>query len=355
MKNYIKSAVLSKLGEPLIILDDIVCDKLHKGQVLVKIKYAGVCHSQLMEAQGNRGEDKYLPHMLGHEGVGQVMAVGPGVTKFIEGDIVVLGWVVGEGLEGGPKKYFSKSVGTINAGPVTAFSNFAVISENRLYKKPISTPDYLAVLFGCALPTGVGLVMNDMKPSHSATIAILGLGGIGLSALMACLMYKPRNLIAIDIEENKLELALKLGATTVINSSKENVVETVSKITNGKGVDYCVEAAGKVRTIELGFACIRRNGGELIFASHPKTGDTLKIDPFELISGKIIRGTWGGASKPDRDIEIMDDMYNRGLLKLEELISHSYALDDINQAFNDLSQRKVARALIDIDGLGAVV
>lgn len=355
MSKYIKSAILTHVGKPLKIIRDIVYENLNEGQLLVKIKYAGLCHSQLMEVKGHRGEDKYLPHMLGHEGVGKVVAVGPGVTKFVKGDDVVLGWLVGDGLEGGPKVYSSETMGTINAGAVTAFSDFAVISENRLYKKPATTPDHLSVLYGCALPTGVGLVVNDMKPTASATIAVIGLGGIGLSALMACQEYGPKQLIAIDVEESKLELARTLGAHTAINSLKEDVAKKILSLTEGKGVDYCVESAGLVSTIELGFSLIRRNGGELIFASHPKAGDVIQIDPFELISGKSIRGSWGGSSKPDRDIEIMGNMYERGVLKLEELISHSYALDDINVALNDLDQRKIVRALIDIDSSGTFV
>tara|TARA_B110000977_G_scaffold118798_1_gene153260 strand:+ start:96 stop:1175 length:1080 start_codon:yes stop_codon:yes gene_type:complete len=352
MSKYIKSAILTHVGKPLKIIKDIVHENLNEGQLLVKIKYAGLCHSQLMEVKGHRGEDKYLPHMLGHEGVGTVVAVGPGVTKFVKGDDVVLGWIVGDGLDGGPKVYSSETMGTINAGAVTAFSDFAVISENRLYKKPSTTPDHLAVLYGCALPTGVGLVVNDMKPIANATIAVVGLGGIGLSALMACQEYRPKQLIGIDVENSKLELARTLGAHTSINSMNEDVAEKVLSLTEGKGVDYCIEAAGLVSTIELGFSLIRRNGGELIFASHPKAGDVIQIDPFELISGKSIRGSWGGSSKPDHDIEIMGNMYERGVLKLEELISHSYRLDDINLALNDLDQRKIVRALIDIDSSG---
>lgn len=349
MKTFIKSAVLNKIGSPLLIVKDIQHEPLKEGQLLIKIKYAGLCHSQLMEVKGHRGEDKYLPHMLGHEGVGIVVQIGPGVKKFKVGDDVVLGWIVGDGLDGGPSKYSSATLGTINAGAVTAFSDFAVISENRLYKKPANTPDHLAVLYGCALPTGVGLVINDMQPVAGASIAVLGLGGIGLSALMACQEYKPSNLIAIDVEENKLNLARKLGATATVNADRENIFERISSLTDGVGCDYCVEAAGQVSTIELGFSLIRRNGGELIFASHPKAGDKIKIDPFELICGKTIRGSWGGASTPDRDIEIMGNMYERGILKLEKLISHRYSLDDINIALKDLDNRKIVRALIDIE------
>jgi S-(hydroxymethyl)glutathione dehydrogenase/alcohol dehydrogenase len=188
-----------------------------------------------------------------------------------------------------------------------------------------------------------------MKPPSGASIAVLGLGGIGLSALMACQRYNPRQLIAIDVEEDKLQLARSLGASVTLNADDENIVDKVLSLTQDVGLDFCIEAAGLVSTIELGFSLIRRNGCEIIFASHPKAGDKIKIDPFDLICGKSIRGSWGGASKPDRDIEIMGNMYERGILKLEKLISNRYSLDEVNVALDDLESRKIVRALIDIE------
>jgi S-(hydroxymethyl)glutathione dehydrogenase/alcohol dehydrogenase len=120
-------------------------------------------------------------------------------------------------------------------------------------------------------------------------------------------------------------------------------------MTGGKGVDYVVEAAGLVKTIELGFRLIKRGGGELIFASHPAAGEHISIDPFELICGKSIRGTWGGGSKPDRDIPLLDQMYAQGKLKLEPLLSHTYPLDEINTALDDLENRRIVRALLVIE------
>lgn len=347
--NFIKAAILHKLNTPLKIIEDVEIPALKEGQLLVKIKYAGLCHSQLMEAKGLRGEDKYLPHMLGHEGVGEIIDIGPKSKKFVVGDQVVLGWVKGLGLEGGPTKYKSQSLGTVNAGAVTTFSNYAVISENRLYKKPKGTPEKLAVLYGCALPTGVGLVLNDLKPKKDACIVVLGLGGIGLSALMACKKFLPKTLIAIDTEPAKLELAKELGATHTINIKDENLKDIILSLTNNNGSDYCIEAAGLVSTIETGFALIRRNGGELIFASHPKAGDMISLDPFELICGKSIRGTWGGSSQPDHDIEILGEMYRNGQLQLEKMLSHEYNLDNINKAMDDLQNKKIVRALITME------
>ena len=343
-----KAAVLVETGKPLRFLDDIKAPALQKGQVLVKLKFAGLCHSQLMEAQGARGKDNYLPHFLGHEGSGIVVSTGDGVTKVKATDEVVVGWIRGDGLEGGPKTYDSASVGKINAGAVTTFSQFTVVSENRVYLKPKSTPFDLAVLYGCALPTGAGLVMNEMRPCENASIAVIGIGGIGLSALIALKQFNPKHLIAIDSEDHKLSLAKELGATTVINMADKDIKEKLYAKVGPEGFDYAVEAAGKTSTIEFGFEIVKRNGGQLIFASHPPTGEKIRIDPFELICGKSIRGSWGGASKPDQDIALLGQIYETGRLPLESLLSHQYNLEDINEAMSALENRSIVRALINL-------
>ena len=343
-----KGAVLVETGKDIQIIDGIKVPELKRGQVLVKIRYAGLCHSQLMEVRGKRGEDAYLPHFLGHEGVGTVVRTGPEVSKVKEDDDVILGWIKGEGIEAGGCVYEGPEGQTINSGGVTAFSEYAVVSENRLVHTPANTPDDLAVLYGCALPTGAGLVFNELKPRKKASIAVVGLGGIGISALMATKDFSPALLIAIDIEDDKLALAKDMGATHTIKANDPDLHQKVKDLTDGNGVDYAIEAAGLSKTIELGFDLIKRGGGELIFASHPKAGDKISIDPFELICGKSIRGTWGGGSRPDRDIPLLDAMYGEGRLKLEPLLSHRYAFEDINQALRDLEERKIVRALLEI-------
>ena len=314
---------------------------------MVKIRYAGLCQSQLMEISGQRGEDPYLPHFLGHEGAGEVVQVGEGVSKVRSGDKVVLGWIKGKGLEGGASVYRSADGISINAGPVTTFSEYAVVSENRLVPRPPNTPEDLSVLYGCALPTGAGLVLNQLKPAPNANIAIVGLGGIGLSALMACKIFKPKNLVAIDLKEEKLTLAKNLGANHTFKADDGELARKVSDLVNKEGMDYVVEAAGLTKTIELGFSLIKRGGGELIFASHPKMGEKIKIDPYELICGKSIRGTWGGGSLPDRDIPLLDRLYGEGKLKLELLLNTRYHLKEINQAFEHLKSCTAGRILLE--------
>jgi len=345
---HIKAAVLTSVGEPLEIIDNIEVPELKPGHVLVEILFAGLCHSQLMEVRGKRGYDAWVPHMLGHEGTGVVIKTGKGVSKVKVGERVVLGWIKGQGMDPGGVLYRTTDGKVINAGGVTTFSDYTVVSENRLVSIPDGTPDDLGVLYGCALPTGAGIVMNDIKPEKGSRIAVLGLGGIGISALMVARLYNPSLLIAIDIEDSKLDLAYKLGATHMVNSLLIDPVQAIMDLTNDRGVDYVIEAAGLSSTISQGFAMVRRNGGRCIFASHPESGELVCIDPFEMISGKSLEGSWGGSSNPDRDIPIFGKHYSEGKIDLTHLISHTYTLENINDALDDLEKRKIVRALISI-------
>lgn len=340
----VKAAVLYELNKPLKVVE-LELPELLPGQVLVKVFYSGVCRSQVMEVRGLRGEDHWLPHLLGHEGSGEVIKVGDGVTKVKTGDQVVLGWIKGDGLEAPGAKY-SAGGQTINSGRVTTFSNYTIVSENRLVILPKGIPLDIAVLFGCALPTGAGIVFNELNPTENESIAVIGLGGIGLSALMAIVESKPKVLIAIDVSEEKLEMARLFGATHTVNSQNQNVWEVIKNIT-GSGVDACIESGGKVETIELGFSIIK-NSGRVYFASHPAAGQFIKLDPFELISGKKIFGSWGGACNPDIDVPRLAKSYHAGHFPLEKLITKRYDLDQINEALDDLENGRVFRPLIQM-------
>lgn len=346
--NSVKAAVLYKTGQPLVVEEDIEIPELQPGQVLVKVAFSGVCHSQLMEVRGKRGEDRYLPHMLGHEGSGTVLEIGQGVTKAKRGDKVILGWIKGSGMDVPGTKYKKNNI-TINAGGVTTFSNYTVVSENRCIRLPDGIPMDVAVLFGCAIPTGAGIVVNRIKPKKGASVAIFGLGGIGLSALIATQLYKCSMVIAVDVEDDKLNLAKDFGATHIINSAKQDPVNGIARITEGKGVDYSIEAAGKTKSIEAAFQVVRKFGGCCVFASHPDAGEKIEIDPYDLICGKNIEGSWGGSTNPDLDIPKLASLYSKKKLPLEKFLSHKYKLEQINNALDDLENRKIVRALIEMD------
>lgn len=345
-----KAAVLMRLDRPLDIVSEIELSAPGRGQVLVKLAYSGVCHSQLMEARGRRGADPYLPHLLGHEGSGKVISIGEGVTKVSPGELVVLGWIKGNGLESGGMQYHCDCLSQkINAGGVTTFNEYALVSENRVVPLPNNVPLDIAVLFGCALPTGAGIITNDLRPAAGSSVAVFGLGGIGMSALMATMLFQCAKVIAIDVSADKLTLAHSFGATHAIDASISDPINEIQALTDGLGVDYAVEASGQVKVIEQAFASIRRGGGLCVFATHPEKGKKISIDPYELICGKQIRGSWGGSSNPDRDIPMFAKLYLEGKLPLEKLITKRYRLDDINQALDDLEHRRVGRPLIEID------
>tara|TARA_Y100000746_G_scaffold90427_1_gene76711 strand:- start:2425 stop:3477 length:1053 start_codon:yes stop_codon:yes gene_type:complete len=344
-KKYMRGAVLFNSGEPLKIMDNIEIPELQKGQVLVKNAYSGICRSQLMEVRGLRGDDKFLPHLSGHEGCGQVIEVGQSVRKVKKGDWVILGWIKSSGLDvPGPTYKCGDTI--INSGPVTTFSEFSIVSENRIVNLPEGVPKDIGVLFGCALPTGAGLVLNEIHPKKKSSMAIVGLGGVGLSALMSIKTLDCDPVIAIDISNDKLDMARRFGATHTINSSENDVISVVMDITKGKGVDHSIEAAGHTATIELAFEILNKSSGQCVFASHPPEGDKISLNPHHLISGRSIKGSWGGESKPDVDIPKLAKFYKKGLLPLETLVKKKYSLDEINQALDDLENFKVYRPII---------
>ena len=318
--------------------------QLRNGQILVKLLKAGLCRSQLMEARGLRGQDKYLPHLLGHEGVAEVIQIGAGVSKVSVGQRVILGWIKGSGLDSGGTTIESLDGRTINAGAVTTFSEYSIVSENRVTPCPDDISNEMAVLLGCALPTGAGIVINQVKPDTTHSVLLVGLGGIGLSALLMLKYLNPKKVVVIDKNPEKISLAKKLGFIHAYILD-ENILQTVRKCTPS-GFDFSIECAGTTASIELAFELLH-NQGTCIFASHPPEGEKIQIDPHALICGKQLIGSWGGASNPDTDLVKIGRIIQSMDLPEDLFISHRYTLETINSAFNDLEQGKVVRAMIE--------
>jgi S-(hydroxymethyl)glutathione dehydrogenase/alcohol dehydrogenase len=339
----LKSAILRKTRSPLTV-EKLTAFPIERGQVFVRVEFSGVCRSQLMEVRGKRGHDPWLPHLLGHEASGQVLEIGVGVTKVKPGDYVVLSWIKGSGLDAPGAKYICNGE-VIHSGPVTTFSTHTIVSENRVTVIPEGFPLDQAVLLGCALPTGAGMVFNQAKPPEGSSVAVIGLGGVGLSALMALRSFRCGCVIAIDKSIEKLEFAKTLGATHLIQEGVEPVEQKVMDLTKG-GVDFCLESAGSVESIELGFKIIKKNGGKLWFASHPPEGEMVRLHPHDLISGKQIFGTWGGGCVPDRDFPLFAKEFIRNQIPLDRLLSKRYRLEEVNEALDDLELGKVFRPLL---------
>lgn len=343
-----RGVVLTRAGADLEIVTGLEVPQPLHGQVCVQVAFSGVCHSQLMEARGLRGEDRHVPHLLGHEGTGIVRAIGPGVTKVRPNDRVVLTWIKGDGLDVGGGRY-GWNGRVVNAGPVTTFNEFAVVAENRVVLLPDGVPMDVGVLFGCAIPTGAGVICNTLKPEPGTTLVVYGLGGVGICALAAASRCNLKRLIAVDVEPVKLALAREFGATHVIDASCEDPVDTIKRLTAGRGADYAVEAAGTTATIESAFASVRDGGGRCVFASHPPVGQRVCLDPHALIRGRRLEGSWGGGCLPDRDVPLLARLYVEDRLPFHLLVRDRYPLGEVNQALADLEARRTMRPLLVVN------
>ena len=341
-----EAAVLFELNQPLRLLTLTIPD-LKPGQVLVEVAYSGVCHSQLLEMRGKRGPDHFLPHTLGHEGSGTVLEVGPGITKVKPGDRVVLSWIKGSGANV-PSLVYQSLEGPINSGAISTFMRRTVTCENRITPIPPTMPLREAALLGCAIPTGAGIVLNTARVRAGNSVAVFGVGGIGLSAVLAANLVNATTIIAIDVFDEKLEQAHRVGASHQINARQQDPLATILEITCGRGVDYAIEAAGKRETMEAAFQAVRDSGGLCVLAGNLPHGERISLDPFDLIRGKRIVGSWGGETDPDRDIPRYAELHLSGVLRLDALTTRCYRLADINRALDDLEQGVVGRALIDM-------
>lgn len=336
------AAVLTQLNAPLEILE-LEVPPLKRGQVLVDIHYSGLCHAQINEWRGIKGEDPFLPHTLGHEGSGIVLDIGEGVTKVKPGDCVVLSWIKGSGIDVPNTTYKTRDGSIVNSGAISTFLQHAVISENRVIPINNTTPLREAALLGCAIPTGAGIVMNDMKVKENESIVIFGVGGIGLSALLAASQVKAYPIVAIDIHDDKLLLAKKMGATETIHAKKCDVSLELASIFKGKGADYSLESAGKQEAMEAAFHCIRPFGGYCVLAGNLPKGRKIEIDPFELIRGKRVSGSWGGSSSIDKDIP---NYVNLFVDRLGSIVTHEVSLEKINHLMTELEFGRMGRGLI---------
>jgi S-(hydroxymethyl)glutathione dehydrogenase / alcohol dehydrogenase len=340
-----EAAILVQTGSPLVVAE-IAIPALKPGQVLVEIAYSGACGTQVMEWRGDKGEDKWLPHCLGHEGTGVVIETSDAVTKVKAGDRVVLSWIKGSGIEAGGAVY-DWGGRKVNAGGVTTFQRHAVVSENRLTLLPADLPMDVAVLLGCAAPTGMGAVYNVLKAQPGDAIAVFGAGGIGLNALMAAALVGAMPLIAIDPNPTRRALAKIYGATHVIDPSASDVLAEIKRIIP-LGVDWAVECSGQPAVMEQAVNATRPQGGRAVVIGNARQGALLSLNPSLFNQGKSLLGTWGGDSLPDRDYGRFARLLGSGRFPVRDMLSKPYALGEADQALQDLASGKIGRPLIDM-------
>jgi len=343
-----KAAILVELRKPLVIDEIELPQTLDVGQVLVKIHFSGICGSQLGEIDGAKGEDKFLPHLLGHEASGTVVEIGPGVKHVKPADTVVLHWRKGLGIEGAPPSYRWHGK-KLNAGWIATFNEYAIVAENRVTPIPSDSDLEVAALFGCAVTTGFGVIENNAKVRIGESVVVFGAGGIGLNIVQAAALVSAYPIIAIDLHDNKLELAKQMGATHTINSSNGDPRQEILDIVGNAGPDAFVDNTGQPAIIEMGYQ-ITKPQGRVTLVGVPRKGNNINIYSLPLHFGKGLSGSHGGEAIPQTDIPRYQKLYHEGRIKLRELITNYYSLDQINEAISSMRNGEIAgRCLIKMN------
>ena len=333
-----KAAVLEKLNYPLAIRE-VFPTQLLPGQVYVKVLASGLCGAQLHEIRGHRGNEKFLPHLMGHEGCGIVKEVGPGVTTVKEGDKVVMHWRPGSGIESEfPKYHLGEKI--ISSGKCTTLSEFSIVSENRLTKVPHDTPTVLAAMLGCSLTSAMGIIDNECNLKFGESVAIIGCGGVGLNLIQAAKMKSAYPVYGVDINDKMFDLTHQIGVD-IFTCNLEFIPHKV---------DVILDTTGVPEVISKAFDKLAPSG-RLIMVGQPAPGTDLNIfNPLSMFDGqgKSIRASQGGGTKPDEDIPRYIKLANREMLDFNTLHTDTFALDNINDAFDLLKTGNAGRIIIKI-------
>ena len=370
-----RAAVLTSMGLPRpyaaslpLTVEEVTLDPPGPGEVLISVRAAGLCHSDLSVIDGNRARP--MPMVLGHEAAGVVEELGEGVADLKIGDHVVTVFVPSCGMcqpcrrgrralcEPGAA---SNAAGTLISGArrlhsvsgadlnhhlgVSGFAQYAVVSRNSLVQVDRSLSFSQAAVFGCAVITGVGAVVNTANIEPEATVAVIGLGGVGLAALLGAKARAAGTLIAVDLSEAKLNLARELGADLAIQATTAGVVEAIKEATQG-GVDYAFEMAGSAKAMELAYRITRR-GGTTVTAGLPPPTAMFSASQVSIVGEeRIIKGSYLGSCNPPIDIPRYIDWYLDGKLAVDRLISRSTSLANINEAFDLLADAVTVRQIV---------
>jgi len=355
-----KAAVMHEAKKPLVI-EDVEIGEPGPGTVLVKTAATGICHSDLHFIDGLWPTP--TPVILGHEAAGIVERVGEGVTYVQPGDHVIMLFtpfcgscrfcttgrpnLCGEGRSMTP----TIKIGDRVVPPFLSMSSFAeymVVPQGGVVKIRDDVPMNVAALVGCSVMTGVGAAINTAKVEPGAACAVIGAGGVGLNVIQGCALAGAEKIIAVDVNTNKLEMAREFGATHFVDASKEDAVAKVQELTGGLGVDYAFEVIGLPAAITQAFNMARR-GGEAIVVGMAPLGSEASISAPAFLSEKVLRGCLYGSTRPRYDMPRILDLYMAGKLKLDELVSRTYPLEGINDAFMAMKNGEVARSVVVFD------
>jgi S-(hydroxymethyl)glutathione dehydrogenase/alcohol dehydrogenase len=337
------AAILVEQRKPLVI-DEVEVPSLKRGQVLVEIHATRVCGSQIGEIDGVKGPDKFLPHLLGHEAGAIVLEVGPEVTHVAPGDRVVCHWRPGAGIDAGGSVYDWNGT-KVNAGPITTFQKFAVISENRLTKVPPDTDFELCCLLADTLTTGFGIINNDAKVKAGESVVIFGVGGIGLGAVLGAKLAGANPIIGVDLHDHKLAKAAKYGLTHQINASLENAAARVKEILGGLA-DVTIDGTGNPKVIEAAYDLAKLRGGRCVLFGVMPHDQRVSIHTLPLHFGRILTGSEGGQSRPAEDIPRILERLASEHVDCSGFISHQGSLIDVDPIMAKMRSGEVIHGIV---------
>jgi len=363
-----RAAVAFKAGQPLSI-ETVTLDGPRPGEVLVEMKATGICHTDAFTLSGDDPEGAF-PAILGHEGAGIVVEVGAGVTSLEVGDHVIplytpecrecdyclhpktnlcqkIRSTQGQGLmPDGTSRFKLNGEPILHYMGCSTFSNYSVLPEIALAKVRKDADFEKICYIGCGVTTGVGAVVYDAKVEPGSNVVVFGLGGIGLNVIQGARMVGANKIIGIDIHEGRLEIAKKFGMTDFINPNKcDNLVEAIMDLTGG-GADYSFECIGNVNTMRQALECCHKGWGESIIIGVAGAGQEISTRPFQLVTGRVWRGSAFGGARGRTDVPKIVDWYMDGKINIDDLITHTMGLDDINKAFDLMHGGKSIRSVV---------
>jgi S-(hydroxymethyl)glutathione dehydrogenase / alcohol dehydrogenase len=340
-----RAAILAQSRQPLVVDEIALPDALDVGQVLVKVLYSTICGAQLNEIAAAKGPDKFLPHLLGHEASARVLETGPGVTTVKQGDIVVLHWRPSQGIQCQPPIY-KWGDAKLNAGWVTTFNDYAVISENRM---TVIAPDYNlrnAPLLGCAVTTAAGVINNDAKVKVGESVVVFGVGGVGLNVVQFAQLAGAYPIVAVDLIDAKLAMAKVRGATHCINSAGAGDLDgEIRKIVGQPGPDKVIETTGVKSVIEFAYNLTHADG-TCVLVGVPNEKVTIYTLPIHF--NKVLTGSHGGEAVPQVDIPRLIRLNRAGRLSFDGIITHEFTLDRVNDALDLVRSGAAGRVVLNV-------
>jgi len=357
-----QGVIARKAGEQAQV-EDFVVDDPGPGEVRVRIEASGVCHTDLLYQQGDAGDN--FPFLLGHEGAGTVEATGPRVTRLQEGDYVILAWrgpcgkcrfcsigllhLCPDNLTAPGRMHTRDGQDLVAVGGVGTFCTHTVVNAAQAIKVSREVPAPQASLIGCGVMTGVGAVLYTAGVRRGSTVAVFGCGGVGASVIQGARIARARQIIAVDIAPQKLEQAKRFGATDVVDAREGDPGDRIKELTEGNGVDYAFESAGRPDTLEQALWC-RDLAGTCVMIGMAGPGATLEL-PLQRFFGQggSLRVSWYGDCLPSRDFPMLADWYLKGDLKLDELVSRRIGLGETEDAYHAMHDGKTMRSVIVLD------